>query len=152
MEKASDSFISSTFWSERIGYVAGGKTLEVMEKTKSWEYVTKLGREIKKSWIEIGKKYELPLEIFGIDALPSFAIKSKNFLKYKTLISQEMLKANFLCSNAVYVCTSHDKKILQKYLNKIDKVFLKIKECEEGRNINDLLDGPVCKSQFKRLN
>ena len=152
MSKASDSFISSTFWSERIGYVAGCKTLEVMEKNKSWEYVTKFGREIKKSWIELGKKYELPLEIYGIDALPSFSIKSKNFLKYKTFISQEMLKNNFLCSNAVYVCTAHNKKILKNYLEKIDKIFSVIKECEDGRNINNLLKGPVCRSQFKRLN
>jgi glutamate-1-semialdehyde aminotransferase len=35
MNKASDSFISSTFWSERIGYVAGCKTLEIMKKEKS---------------------------------------------------------------------------------------------------------------------
>ena len=49
MKKSKESFISSTFWSERIGYTAGCKTLEVMEKTKSWEYVTKLGKKIKKN-------------------------------------------------------------------------------------------------------
>ena len=51
-----------------------------------------------------------------------------------------------------FMCVLHMIKNFKKYLKKIDKVFLKIKECEEGRNINDLLDGPVCKSQFKRLN
>ena len=27
-----------------------------------------------------------------------------------------------------------------------------IKDCENGKNINELLDGEVCKSPFKRLN
>ena len=33
METANDSFISSTFWTEKIGNV-GAKTLEIMEKTR----------------------------------------------------------------------------------------------------------------------
>ena len=152
MDKASDSFISSTFWSERIGYVAGCKTLETMKKEKSWEYISKLGKELKKNWTDLGKKYELPIEINGIDALPSFYIKSKKFLEYKTFISQEMLKQNYLCSTAVYISTAHNRKILKDYIKKIDKVFLKIKECEDGKSIKKLLDGPVCRSQFKRLN
>jgi glutamate-1-semialdehyde 2,1-aminomutase len=152
MNKASDSFISSTFWSERIGYVAGCKTLEIMKKEKSWEYISKLGKELKKDWTDLGKKYELPIEINGIDALPSFYIKSKKFLEYKTFISQEMLKQNYLCSTAVYISTAHNRKILKDYIKKIDKVFLKIKECEDGKSIKKLLDGPVCRSQFKRLN
>ena len=32
MQKSRESFISSTFWSERIGYTAALKTLEVMYK------------------------------------------------------------------------------------------------------------------------
>ena len=35
MEAAQNSFISSTFWTERSGYVAGIRTLEIMEKLKS---------------------------------------------------------------------------------------------------------------------
>ena len=36
MDYAQSSFISSTFWTERIGPTAALKTLEIMEKTKSW--------------------------------------------------------------------------------------------------------------------
>ena len=32
--------LSSTFWTERIGSVAGLKTLEIMEREKSWEQIT----------------------------------------------------------------------------------------------------------------
>ena len=152
MDKSLNSFISSTFWSERAGYTAGCTTLDVMEKIKSWEYVTKLGRKIKKEWKELSKKYQLPISINGIDALPSFIIKSPKFLHYKTYISQEMLKKNFLCSNVVFVSTAHDERILKKYIKSLDKIFNTIKECEEGKEIDNLLEGPVCRSSFKRLN
>ena len=40
MEHAQDTFISSTFWSERSGPVAANKTLDIMERTKSWKIIT----------------------------------------------------------------------------------------------------------------
>ena len=44
MENAKNSFISSTFWTERIGPTAALTTLQVMERNKTWSQVTKLGK------------------------------------------------------------------------------------------------------------
>ena len=41
MDAAQKTFISSTFWTERIGPSAALKTLEVMHRIKSWEIITK---------------------------------------------------------------------------------------------------------------
>ena len=41
---------------------------------------------------ETFKKYNLQIVYSGIPALARFEIKSKNFIKYKTLITQEFLK------------------------------------------------------------
>lgn len=152
MNYASKSFISSTFWSERIGYVAALSTLKTMEKNKSWEYVTDFGKKIKKAWSDLAHKHGLLIEIYGLDALPSFSINSPNFLKYKTYITQEMLKNNYLASNSVYVSTAHQNRHLSEYLKILDKIFNAIKKCEEGFDIIKLLDGPVCESSFKRMN
>ena len=43
MQQAQSSFISSTFWTERIGPSAALATLEIMSREKSWETVTNLG-------------------------------------------------------------------------------------------------------------
>ena len=48
MEAAQTTFISSTFWTERIGPVAALKTLKVMERIRSWEYITSTGLDIRK--------------------------------------------------------------------------------------------------------
>ena len=42
MNKAKNSFISSTFWSDRIGPAAAIKTLEIMEKERSWVKLKKV--------------------------------------------------------------------------------------------------------------
>ena len=152
MEAAQSTFISSTFWTERIGPSAGVKTLEIMESTKSWEQISRTGENIKLKWDQLSKYHNIKIEISGLKALPTFTFKSENNLAYKTFLTQEMLKKGFLASNSVYVCIEHDDKIIDDYFNELDKIFIKIKECEEGQNILDLLDGPICHSGFARLN
>ena len=41
MKKSQNSFMSSTFWSERIGPAAALATLEEMKKQKSWRHISK---------------------------------------------------------------------------------------------------------------
>ena len=152
MQSAQNSFISSTFWTERIGPTAALKTLEIMERNKSWEYITNMGRIIEGKWLMLAKKYGLSIEINGLPSMLSFTFSAKNHLKYKTLITQEMLKKGYLASNSIYVSIEHTAMIVDKYISDLDSVFSLIRDCENGRDIDVLLEGPVCHSGFKRLN
>jgi len=153
MEAAQTSFISSTFWTERIGPTAALKTLEVMEREKSWEYITEMGNYIGKKWLEIAGNNRLKINIAGLPALTSFSFDSESNLKYKTLITQEMLKKGYLAANSVYVCTAHTKEVIDRYIGELDSLFHLISKCEkQEEDINKLLEGPVCHSGFKRLN
>ena len=152
MESCQDTFVSSTFWTERIGPTAAIKTLKVMKQLKSWETISKTGKDIKKIWHRLSNKYNLQMNISGIAAIPKFSFISKNNLAYKTLITQEMLKKGYLSSNSVYTCISHSKKIIDKYEFNIDRIFKIIEECENGDNIDDYLETEICHSDFQRLN
>jgi glutamate-1-semialdehyde aminotransferase/spore coat polysaccharide biosynthesis protein SpsF (cytidylyltransferase family) len=152
MDATQSTFISSTFWTERIGPTAALKTLEVMEREKSWEQITSTGKTIGNRWHALAKKYKLPIEISGLPALVNFNIPVDNWLKYKTLITQEMLKKGFLSANSVYVCTEHTENICNAYFEALDPVFSTIVDCENGQNVDDLLKEPVCHAGFKRLN
>ena len=152
MENAQSSFISSTFWTERIGSTAAIKTLEVMEKEQSWQVISEIGKNISERWNQLGNKYELPLTTSGISAIPSFSFKSESNLSYKTLITQEMLKVGYLATNIVFASTAHTTSIVDGYFDALAPIFKLIKECEDGRDIDGLLNGPVCHSGFKRLN
>ena len=152
MEAAQSTFISSTFWTERVGPTAAVKTLEVMEKVKSWESITSTGLQIKNGWQKLADKHELPIDHWGIPALTGFSFLSDRALEYKTLITQEMLEKGYLAGNSVYVCTEHTPEIVEAYFHNLDPIFALIKECEEGRDVSSLLKGPVCHAGFKRLN
>lgn len=152
MEKATSTFISSTFWTERIGSAAALKTLEVMERTKSWKTITKIGMGIKDQWNKLSKKYDLEISQYGIPALAGYAFNSKNAQIYKTFITQEMLKKDFLALTAVFSCVDHNKEIINQYFNHLDPIFAIIKECEEGRQASSILNTRVATSTFDRLN
>ncbi len=152
MEAAQATFISSTFWTERIGPAAALKTLEVMERIRSWEYITTTGLDIRNRWQQLADRHGLGIDHWGLPALTGFTFRSPNALEYKTLITQEMLKKGYLAANSIYVCTEHTPALIEGYINALDSVFALIRECEEGRDVTTLLEGPVCHSEFKRLN
>ena len=152
MQAAQQTFISSTFWTERIGPSAALKTLEVMERTKSWETITETGNSISKRWKILSDKYELDINTWGLPALSGFTFNSKNDLSYKTFITQEMLKKGYLAANSIYVCTEHTQEIVDGYFEALDPLFKIIKDCENGLDIKTMLDGPISHSGFKRLN
>ena len=152
MKAARETFISSTFWTERIGPTAALKTLEIMEREKSWQVITDKGHGISSRWQNLAEKYDLDISFWGLPALSGFTFNSKNALSYKTLITQEMLKKGYLAANSIYVCTEHSQELINEYFELLDPIFSLIKDCEEGLDINTLLEGPNCHSGFKRLN
>ena len=150
MNYANSSFISSTFWTERIGSAAGLKTLEVMEKIKSWDFITSLGKKVKANWASLAKNHNIKLKIQGLNALPRFDFESKNNLYFKTFISQEFLKKKILASNIIYLCTEHNMKIFDKYFDILDSVFYKIsRSIKNNNNPEELLSGSVCISGIR---
>ena len=152
MSCAQNTFISSTFWTERIGPSAALKTLEIMEKTNSWNTITETGLDIRRRWQIMAEKYELSIDNFGIPALTGFSFQGPRALEYKTLLTQEMLGKGYLASNSVYVSVAHTPSVVDGYFEALDPVFELIKSCDDGRDVNSLLKGPICHSGFKRLN
>lgn len=152
MEATQSTFISSTFWTQRIGPTAALKTLEVMDKLKSWSSITGTGHQIRQGWQKLADQHGLKIDHWGLPALTGFTFQSANALAYKTLITQEMLAKGYLAGNSVYVCTEHTPEVVSGFFEALDHVFALIKECEDGRDVMSLLKGPVCHDGFKRLN
>jgi len=152
MEAAQSTFISSTFWTERIGPAAALKTIEVMAAEKSWEKITSVGQEVTRQWHRLAKKHGLNIQTMGLPSLTSFAFKGTRHQIYKTLVTQEMLARGYLASTSVYVSLAHTPGLLRGYLQALNKVFDLIKKCEEGAVPEKFLKGPVAQTGFRRLN
>lgn len=152
MEAAQATFISSTFWTERIGPVAALATLDIMEKLRTWEIISQIGEKITVKWQALADRHGISISTSGIPALTGFTFNSPDSLAYKTLVTQEMLGKGFLAGTNVYVCIEHTDEIIDNYFEELDRIFELIKQCENGRDIHELLNGPVCHDGFKRLN
>jgi len=152
MEEAKNTFLSSTFWTERIGPTAAIETLNCMKEEKSWEYISSQGRKIKNFWKNIFLKYQIDAEISGLDPLPTYKFLNTDHNKIKTLITYKMQKKGFLASDVIYVSVKHDDKILSRYyaafeetLNEIEEVFLDIEKFKDF-NVSEAYKG------FQRIN
>lgn len=153
MEAAQTTFISSTFWTERIGPTAALATLKVMERVKSWETITEMGNKMRSGWQKLADAHELDITISGIPALSTYGFNSPDAMAYKTLITQEMLDKGFLASTNFYASTAHNDANLELYFTALDEVYRQISNCEKGiEKIETLLKGPICHGGFKRLN
>ena len=153
MSAAQDTFISSTFYTERIGFVAALKNIDEYQKHHVWEKQIVYGKRVKEGWKRISERNHLPIEIGGIDPLAHFSLSFDDFLPYKTFITQEMLDRGYLASNAFYTTFAHSEEIIDEYLNALDDVFSSIRRIRErGESVEDYLKGPVCQSGFQRLN
>lgn len=152
MQAAQSTFISSTFWTERIGPTAALAAIDVIEKERSWEKITAIGAENKRRWQALADKYGLPIKQWGIPALAGYTFQSPNALAYKTYITQEMLAKSYLAGNSMYTCICHTPDVIDGYFEALDPIFARIREFEDGRDISKELKGPVCHSGFARLN
>jgi glutamate-1-semialdehyde 2,1-aminomutase len=152
MKEVKNTFVSSTFWTDRIGPVAAIKTLDQMKKIKSWEIITKQGKIYKKLLKKIAKKNNINIEINGLDALPKFNFKKFNNY-FKTFIAQEFLKKNILATNGIYICINHTDIKFKKYFEILDEVFYKIAlNNKQGNDPAVLIENEVCIENIREIN
>lgn len=152
MNVAQESFISSTFWTERIGFVAAIATIRKMLKNNVPSHLVKIGNLVKSGWENLAKKHNLKIKIMGIPPLATFVFDyGKESQALHTLFTQEMLNRGFLASKQVYISYSHQEEHIKTYLGNVDKVFGIIKDAINKDNVHSLLKGPVAHSGFRRL-
>jgi len=152
MDEAKNTFLSSTFWTERIGPTAAIATLECMKEEKSWEYISTQGKKIKNTWKNIFSKHQINVEISGLDPLPTFKCLDTEHNKVKTLITFLMQKKGFLASDVIYVSIKHDDKVLSKYFAAFEETIHEIKEVFLDINKFDNFKVSEAYKGFQRIN
>ncbi len=154
MDAAQGTFISSTFYTERVAFAATLKSIEVYERERVWEKQSAYGKLVQDGWKAKAEAAGLNIDIGGILPMSHFAIiGDEKPLVYKTFVTQEMLKRGYLASNAFYTSFAHSPEIIEEYLENIGEVFMEIgKAIQAHEKVEDKLLGGVCQSGFGRLN
>lgn len=151
MDVAQESFISSTYWTDRIGPMASVAAINKMRKNNVPRHLCKIGNWVSDGWKRLADAHGLKISIMGIPPLTTFAFEHDEAQAMHTLFTQEMLYRGFLASKSLYASYSHTKAHVSKYLENVDEVFETIKKAAESGKVGELLRGPVAYTGFKRL-
>jgi glutamate-1-semialdehyde 2,1-aminomutase len=151
MQAAQSTFISSTFWTERIGPTAALATLEAMADEESPRRVHEIGGQVRSRWHEVALRTGLPITTGGIPALSTYSIDGFDPNAVKTFVIQEMLKRGFLAGPVLYASISHTPEIIDDYFEALEGVWRLIAECDSPSDLANRLDGPMAHGGFQRL-
>ena len=149
MDVAQETFISSTMWTERLGFVAGLASINKMEQYSVQEKLIEYGIKIKNGWLQAAKDADIKISISGLDSILYFSFDYDNKVELLTFFNQEMLSRGFLTSGQVATTVAYTDKIIAEYQENVTEVFKKIKSLD--LNVTKYLQGPIKHTTFARL-
>ena len=151
MDAAQTTFVSSTYWTERIGPAAALPTTKKMEKKNVPKHLNVIGMLIGQTWKKLAARHGLDITVIGPTPLITFSFNYPNAQEIKTLFVQEMLKRGFLAGLTVYVSYCHTPGHIRKYEKAVDEVFAMLRNAIANDSVRTLLEGPVVHTGFARL-
>lgn len=151
MQAAQTTFISSTYWTDRIGPTAALATIRKHCQHRVHEHLIGIGRMVKEGWRKASEHTGLELEISGIDPLCHFIFQNNQAQAMRTLFTQFMLDRGFLASNSFYATFSHTEQHVETYLTATEEAFRIIAVAVENGTVGEQLRGPVAHVGFARL-
>lgn len=152
MEAAQTTFVSSTYWTERVGPVAALATIRKHRRCDVSKHLEEMGRLVQEGWRTAAGRAGLNLSVTGIAPLGHFA-----FVGYEcapamhTLFVQLMLERGFLAKTSFYAMYAHQRHHVDDYLSAVNEAFDQIAAAEARGDVVRLLKGPVAHSGFSRL-
>lgn len=151
MEAAQDSFISSTYWTDRIGPVAALATIRKHRRYGVAAHLQRLGARIQAGWRDAGAQAGLPIHVGGMTPLSHFHFDPPLGQAGATLFTQWMLDRGFLAGKGCYVTFAHRDEHVDRYLAAVAEVFELIAAAAQAGTVETVLRGPVAHSGFSRL-
>ncbi len=152
MNIAKDCFISSTYWTERVGYVAALATIRKYIECDVSTHLVKIGDSVQSCWKNAAKKTNLNISVSGISPLSHFSFNYEDPLLIKAYFVQLMLERGILSSNLFYSMYSHDMTMIDTYSKAVEESFKLIKQGIDNKNLESLIKGKRSNSGFIRLN
>lgn len=150
MQAAQRSFISSTFWTERIGPTAALAALETMEQENAPARIDAIGHHVQETWIQLAAACGLAITVGGLPALASFTAVDRDPLTIKTFVTSRMLDQGYLAGPNLYASLAHTPAILDEYFAAMESVFTEISENDDDQ-LRALLPDGLAQSGFRRL-
>jgi glutamate-1-semialdehyde 2,1-aminomutase len=151
MQAAQSTFISSTYWTERIGPAAALATIRKHQREKVHQHLIDAGNSVQEGWKKAADRTGLVVDIGGIPPVSHLNFQCEESQALHTLFTQLMLEKGFLAAKVFYATFAHQEKHIESYLSAVQGVFSSLAEALNRGNVMDLLKGPVAHTGFYRL-
>lgn len=150
MELADDCFISSSYWTERIGPVAAHATIKAMRDRNIWPTLQKTCAAVSRTWNDSARKWNLPIQSDHNGAFAYLDFQGEEANEAKTLYTQIMLEKGFLSSSALYATTAHEK-YLDNFAEAVEDTFSEMSRAHRNGGWKTALRGPISETGFHRI-
>ena len=150
MQAAQSTFISSTFWTERIGPSAALATLAVMREEDAPARVHEIGSTVQEGWQELARTNNMAITVGHLPALANFTIEGLDPIAVRTFITTRMLDAGYLAGVNLYASLAHTPQILEAYFEALAPVFAELSNLDNETLLMNLPAGPA-QTGFRRL-
>jgi glutamate-1-semialdehyde 2,1-aminomutase len=151
MDTAQDTFISSTFWTERVGPTAALAALDRMEETDACARIDAIGTAMISTWEQLGAAAGLTVTAGGVPALASFSVAGFESNLVKTFVTEQMLARDHLATTALYASIAHDDAVLDRYAEELSAVFRDLATCDSDTELTARLAHGPAQTGFQRL-
>lgn len=151
MNAAQNSFISSTYWTERIGPTAALATVRKHIDRNVGDHLKKIGGVVMAGWAEAARETGLSIQVSGIAPLAHFVFESEQHQVMKTVFTKLMLKKGFLATTAFYASYAHQLRHVQLYTEAVTDSFFSIRRAMDRGKLKKFLNGPIAHAGFFRL-
>lgn len=151
MDAAQQTFMSSTYWTERIGPTAALATIRKLQREPVARHLKSMGERVQAVWDEEAKAAALPISVTGFPALSQLSFDVEDAQAVKTLFVQEMLRRGFLTTGAFYASYAHREEHVERYQAAVSEVFPLLVSAVESGTVRGQIDGAVAHSGFQRL-
>lgn len=153
MQAAQSTFISSTYWTERIGPVAALATIRKHRRIDASARMTAAGRRVQRIWTEAAAAAGLKIHAGPADMPPlsHVSFDHPDARAVQTLHCQEMLARGFLDNTGFYATCAHTDDVLDAYAAAVGEVFAVLAGAIRADAVRASLRGPVGHSGFARL-
>jgi glutamate-1-semialdehyde aminotransferase len=151
MEAVQKTFISSAFFTERVGPAAALATVEKHRRIRAGATLVAIGRRVQEGWRIAAERTALPVTVTGIPPLAGFSIQDPDAAALTTLFIQEMLSRGFLASDRFYPTVRHTEEHVSAYLQAVESAFTLVAEARAAGDVRARLKGPVKHTGFARL-
>jgi glutamate-1-semialdehyde 2,1-aminomutase len=151
MEASQSTFISSTYWTEGVGFAAALATLEKMKKVDVPAHVERIGLRFRGGMARVAEKHGVPLRLAGHPAVTALVFEHPEALGLQTLLTVRMLAEGILAAGVLSATLAHTEKHVDTYLEVADKIFPELAEAIEKGDIDKRIGGPSRHAGFGRL-